>query len=88
MRLAQGKGEAAAAAIRRMVDETADPLKRAGLLPAHVEIMLAVGYLEEARRASDALQAIAEAQASDLVSATAAHADGAVALAQGDARGL
>ncbi len=62
LRLAQGKGDAAAATIRRTVDETADPLKRAGLLPAHVEIMLAVGDLEEARRASDELDAISEAQ--------------------------
>ena len=87
LRLAQGRGDAAAAAIRRTVDETAHPLKRAGLLPAHVEIMLAVGDLEEARRASDELDAVSEAQASDPVSATAADAGGAVALAQGDARG-
>ena len=87
LRLAQGKGDAAAAAIRRTVDETADPLKRVELLPAHVEIMLAVGDLEEARRASDELDAISEAQANDPVSATAAHAGGAVALAHGDARG-
>ena len=87
LRLAQGKGDAAAAAIRRIVDETADPLKRAGLLPAHVEIMLAAGDLDEARLASEALHAISETQASDLLSAMAAHAGGAVALAQGDARG-
>ena len=40
LRLAQGKGEAAAAAIRRIVAETSDPSRRAGLLPAEVEIIL------------------------------------------------
>ena len=58
LRLAQGNGAAAAAAIGRVADETEEPLKRAGLLPACVEIMLAVGDLEEARRASGELDAI------------------------------
>ena len=41
LRLAQGNRDAAAAAIRRAVGETTEPLKRAALLPAYVEIMLA-----------------------------------------------
>ena len=86
LRLAQGNGAAAAAAIGRVADETEEPLKRAGLLPACVEIMLAVGDLEEARRASGELDAISETHASDLLRALAAHAGGAVALAEGDAR--
>ena len=49
LRLAQGKREAAAAAIRRAVGETAEPLERAALLPAFVEIMLAVGDVDAAR---------------------------------------
>ena len=49
LRLAQGNGEAAAAAIRRLVAETSDPPRRAGVLPAAVEIMLAVGDIEAAR---------------------------------------
>lgn len=86
LRLAQGNGDAAAAAIRRVVDEAEEPLKRAALLPAHVEIMLAAGELEEARRTSDELNAISETHASDLLSATAAYSGGAVALAQGGAQ--
>ena len=86
LRLAQGNGAAAEAAIVRVTDETEAPLKRAGLLPACVEIMLVVGDLEEARHASGELEAISEMHASDLLGALAAHAGGAVALAEGDAR--
>ena len=43
LRLAQGKDEAAAAAIRRAEGETTDRAARAGLLPSYVEIMLAAG---------------------------------------------
>ena len=69
LRLAQGNDAAAAAAIGRVADETEAPLKRAGLLPACVEIMLAVGDLEEARRASSELDAISETHASELLRA-------------------
>ena len=51
LRLAEGNGEAAAAAIRRLLGETTEPSRRAALLPACVEIMLAVGDLEAARGA-------------------------------------
>ena len=50
LRLAQGKLEAALAAVRRADAEIADPLKRAALLPAYVEIALAAG---EADRGTD-----------------------------------
>ena len=85
LRLAQGKGAAAAATIGRALDETKLPLRRAALLPAGVEIALALGDLKGARAASDELDGIAERQQSDLLRATAAHARGAVALAEGDA---
>ena len=85
LRLAQGNGAAAASAIRRVADETEGPLKRAALLPACVEIMLATGDLDEARRASGELDAISETHASDLLRALAAQAAGAVVLAEGDA---
>jgi DNA-binding CsgD family transcriptional regulator len=86
LRLAQGKAVAAATAIGRVADEKEEPLKRAELLPACVEIMLAVSDLEKARRASGELDAISETHASDLLRALAAQADGAVVLAEGDAR--
>jgi DNA-binding CsgD family transcriptional regulator len=61
------------------------PLKRAGLLPAYVEIMLAAGELERAHAASRELDEIAERQASDVLGAVAAQAWGAVSLGEGDA---
>jgi DNA-binding CsgD family transcriptional regulator len=86
LRLAQGKREAAAAAIRRIVGETAEPAKRAGILPAYVEIMLAVGDVEAARAACGELDEIAERWAGGMLGAMAAYAHGAVELADGDAR--
>jgi DNA-binding CsgD family transcriptional regulator len=86
LRLAQGNGAAAVSAIGRVVEETDEPFKRAGLLPACVEINLAVGDVEEARRASGELSAFSEGHASELLHALAAQAGGAVALAEGDSR--
>jgi DNA-binding CsgD family transcriptional regulator len=86
LRLAQGNGNAAAAAIRRVVGETTKPLKRAKFLPAYVEIMLAIGDSEEARTAYRELEGIAGRQGSDALDAMSAHAEGAVDVAEGDAR--
>jgi DNA-binding CsgD family transcriptional regulator len=86
LRLAQGNAAGAAAAIERVLHEPSEPIRRAELLPASVEIMLAVGDLAGARRASEELDAISETHASDLLRALAAETDGAVALAEGDAR--
>jgi DNA-binding NarL/FixJ family response regulator len=84
LRLAQDNGDAATAAVRRAVSETRHPLKRAAVLPAYVEIMVAVGDLEAARSACRELEEIAERQGTDLLDAMAAQARGAVALAEGD----
>jgi tetratricopeptide (TPR) repeat protein len=48
LRLAQGRMDAAAAATRRALGATRDRLMRARLLPAHIEIMLSIGDIEEA----------------------------------------
>ncbi len=85
LRLAQGRSDAAVAAIRRANAETTAPLKRAGLLPAYVEIMLAVGEIEEARSACRELEQIATSYESAMLGAMVAHARGAVELALGDA---
>jgi DNA-binding NarL/FixJ family response regulator len=74
------------AAIVRVAEETEDPLERAGLLPAYVEIMLAADNLEEARRASAELDALSKTHASELLRALAAQVGGAVLLAGDDAR--
>ena len=84
LRLAQGDGAAAAAAIRRALGEAVDPPGRARLLPAQVEVLLAQGETEAARGAAVELGAIAEGQEEGMLGAMAAFAAGAVALAAGD----
>ena len=86
LRLAQGRGDAAAAAIGRVVGETNDPLTRARLLPAQVQIALAIGDAAAARAACDELEQLAAGRRSALLAAIVAHARGAVALDRGDAR--
>jgi DNA-binding CsgD family transcriptional regulator len=86
LRLAQGNHAAAAAAIRRVVDETTPPLKRARLLPAYVEIMLAEDDAGKARSACQELQEISIRYESAMLDAMVAHAQGAVDLNEGDAR--
>ena len=81
LRLAQENSEAAAAAIRRVVSETTVLPGRARLLPAYVEIMLAVGSLEPAAAACRDLDEISERLGGEVLAAVAAHARGAVALA-------
>jgi ATP/maltotriose-dependent transcriptional regulator MalT len=83
--LTQGNNDAAAAAIRRAVGETTEPLKRARLLPAYVEIMLAVGDVKEAHSVCRELKEISARYESGMLGAMVAHAEGAVALAQGEA---
>ena len=82
----RGDADSAAAAIRRATGEASDPLKRAGLLAACVEIMLGVGNPEEARNASRELGEIAAGYESEMLAAMAEHARGAVDLAEGDAQ--
>jgi ATP/maltotriose-dependent transcriptional regulator MalT len=86
LRLAQGKTDTAAAAIRRVVGETPDRLLRAKLLPAHVEIMLAVGDVQAARDAAKELAGIADRYDTPALHAVADHAQGAILLDDGDAR--
>jgi DNA-binding CsgD family transcriptional regulator len=86
LRMSQRRTDAASAAIRRVVSAAADPLERARLLPAHVEIMLATDDIQEARRACRDLEEIAEKFDTDVLRAMAAQARGAVALAEGEAQ--
>jgi ATP/maltotriose-dependent transcriptional regulator MalT len=86
LRLTQGNDDAASATIRRAVGETTEPLKRARLLPAYVEIMLTVGDVDEARIACRELEEISARYESGMLGAMVAHAEGAIDLAGGDAR--
>ena len=86
LRLAQGQSETATAAIRLVVDEAHGTETRSRLLPAYVEIMLAAGDIQAARRAADELASLAGDLDAPLLTAVAAQAHGAVRLAEGDAR--
>jgi tetratricopeptide (TPR) repeat protein len=59
LRLAQGRVGDAEAAIRRVLEEAATPAQQSKVLPAYVEIMLAVGDAEAARIGSETLSGIA-----------------------------
>jgi DNA-binding NarL/FixJ family response regulator len=86
LRLAQGRTADAVSAIRaalHAVHPVNDRLHRARLLPAAVDIALAAGDLEEAARACGELERIAADFGTDVLGAMAAHARGAVALADG-----
>ena len=72
--MAQGRTDAAAAAIRRVESATTDQLLRTRLLPAYVEIMLTVGDIEGARGACRELANIAESFDTGALGAMAAHA--------------
>ena len=87
LRMAQGRTDAACASMQRLVTATAtdDRLRLATLLPAHLDIMLALGRMDDARRACAELRAIAEMLDADLPRAMAAQAHGTIALAEGDA---
>jgi ATP/maltotriose-dependent transcriptional regulator MalT len=87
LRLAQGRIDAAVAAVRRATAESADPLRRAVLLPAYVEIMLAAGETDAARGACEELESVAERYSSAMLAAIAAFERGAVELAGGNAAG-
>jgi ATP/maltotriose-dependent transcriptional regulator MalT len=84
LRLAQGNRDAALASIRRASGEIAEPLKRAALLPAYVEIALAAEEIEEARAASGELEELAARYESAMLAAMVAYSRGAVAVAEGN----
>ena len=82
LRLAQGRTDAACTAIRRLTTAVNDRVRRAGVLPAYLEIMLATGDLDQARCARDELRELAEAFDTDVLRAVVAQADGAIAIAE------
>jgi serine/threonine protein kinase len=85
LRLAQGQAEVAAAATRRVAEETRDRRVRSRILPAYVDILLAVGDVAAARTGAEELSEIGAALDSPFVRAVSAQARGAVLLAEGDA---
>jgi DNA-binding CsgD family transcriptional regulator len=83
LRLAQGKAGQAKTMLRRSLGE-ADPATRRHLLPAAVEIDLACGDVEAARRNVDALTAISKPGPMPMLDAVCSYAEGAVLLAEGN----
>ena len=86
LRLVQGRADAAATAVRRVAGTTANRLKRLGLLPAYIEILLAVGDVQDSRKACHELDEIARSFSTGVPDAIAAQARGAVELAEGKAQ--
>jgi DNA-binding CsgD family transcriptional regulator len=84
LRLAQGRLDAAKAAIRVALEDTQDQGSRSKLLPVYVEIMLSANEFPAAHAAADELNVIAENFKVPFLRGVAAQALGAVLLAEGD----
>ncbi|SHN34890.1 LuxR C-terminal-related transcriptional regulator [Cryptosporangium aurantiacum] len=83
LRMAQGRIDAAAAAMRRLLPSVADDTARCRLLAPYAEIMLAAGDLSAARSAVDELGRIARTLGSRWLAVTVHHQRGLVLLAEG-----
>src|SRR5215203_1735791 len=84
LRLAQGDADAAAAALGRALAETAEPLQRAVLLPAYVDVALAQDAVDDAAAASAELEEIDGRFGRAMLHAIAAQVRGSVELARGE----
>src|SRR5688572_3153362 len=84
--LAQGRVDAARAALGRVAAETREPRTRLRILAAHIDALLASGDVAEARRAAEEIATIASGLDTPFVNAVSAHAAGRVSLAAGDAK--
>ncbi|MDQ4096541.1 MAG: tetratricopeptide repeat protein, partial [Actinomycetota bacterium] len=85
LRLAQGRADAADAAIRHVVQEAPAVTERAKVLAAYVEIVLAAGDLDAAQAAVTELADIANRFEAPLLHAVAARERGRMLLAAGEA---
>jgi DNA-binding CsgD family transcriptional regulator/tetratricopeptide (TPR) repeat protein len=86
LRLAQGKARLAQSLVRE-ASAGAEPATRRRMLPALVEIELAMHDVAAARRAADELVALVPGAAMPMLQAYADEAVGAVLLEEGDATG-
>ena len=83
LRIAQGRVDVAAAAMRRLLPSITDDTARCRLLPSYVEIMLEASDLPAARAAVEELCRIADSLGSPWLTATFRHQHGLVLLAEG-----
>ena len=85
VRLAEGDAAAAASSLRRALANELERSGRARMLPAEVEVALAIGDRERARAASKELDGLAATFGTVAMDAAASTARAAVQLADGDA---
>jgi DNA-binding CsgD family transcriptional regulator len=85
LRLAQGEPDVARAALERALTESARH-RRARLLPAYVEVLMASGDLDGARAACEELAELAKAWQSGPLATTVTSCRGAIELAAGKPR--
>jgi DNA-binding CsgD family transcriptional regulator len=88
LRLAQGRGDAAAAAVRGMLEQPRKPAARAAVLAACVEITTATGDVSTARAAAAELSTLAQQLPSSFLEALSAQAAGRLALAEAEPGGV
>ena len=86
LRLAQGEADASGSTLRRALSETAEPLQRAVLLPAYVEVALARDAVDDAASASAELDDIDRRFRRPMLGAIASQVRGSVELARGEPR--
>lgn len=84
LRLSQGRAEAAAAALDRLLTERTDPVARIPLLGPHVEVMLELSRVDEAGASAAELETAAATFATSALRAEADRASGRVLLAGGE----
>jgi DNA-binding CsgD family transcriptional regulator len=82
--LARGRTPAAVSAMRRLLAEAQGLVRRSRMLPAGVDVMVAAGFLEEARRCADELSGIASTFGNPALRAIAAYAAATVELASSE----
>jgi len=87
LRAAQRNPDAAMAGLNRALGEDPRSPARPALQAARIEIALAVGDLAAARAAAEDLELLATEPCAPFLTALAAFGDGALRLAEGDARG-
>jgi ATP/maltotriose-dependent transcriptional regulator MalT len=87
LRLAQGQVDQASTILSGCLEGQANPLSRARVLPAVVQVGIAAGDLDAARRAADELEATAAAFENPHLVAAAATARGRLRLAEQDGPG-
>ncbi|WP_372637630.1 LuxR C-terminal-related transcriptional regulator [Fodinibius sp.] len=84
LRMAQGEADTAEAAIRQAEEEQKNPIARSKILPAYIDIMLAVDDIRAAQAGAADLSEIAEEFKAPFLQAMAVRAEGKIILKKGE----